>query len=132
MTRFWSRVERTETCWLWTGATLPNGYAHMRIDGTYHMVHRVAYELFVGSIPTDCVIDHVCEVLTCVNPDHLEAVPQRVNAKRALQRGNDRYERGIECLHGHSGDIFTDNLGTRRCRACRRESQRKYRQRRGA
>ncbi|MGC0251548.1 HNH endonuclease signature motif containing protein [Pseudactinotalea sp. Z1748] len=45
--------------------------------------HRVSYEAFVGPIPDGLVIDHLCRVRECVNPDHLDVVKQRENIMRS-------------------------------------------------
>ena len=83
--RFWRFVEKTEACWLWRGATNGHGYGRFALDGCAKKVsaHRYAYELARGPIPPGRVLDHVCGVRLCVNPDHLEPVTQRENLRRA-------------------------------------------------
>lgn len=91
--RFWEKVEKTEDCWLWTGRVNPCGLGQMRIrsksrgaqGGTRMDSHRLAYSLFVGSIPPGMEIDHLCRVPHCVRPEHLEAVTPKENRKRARQ-----------------------------------------------
>ena len=60
-------------CWIWLGAKQTNGYGHMGYMGKTYLAHRVSYEQHVGSIPENLVIDHMCRVRDCVNPDHLRA-----------------------------------------------------------
>ena len=60
------------------------------------LVHRVSYETWVGPIPDDWVVDHLCSNKRCFNPDHLEAVTQRVNIKRAQERDMRRWRRREE------------------------------------
>jgi len=80
--RFWTHVEKTETCWLWTGAVQNSGYAMVRVPGRkMRVAHRIAYQMCVGPIPDGSVIDHKCRVRHCVNPDHLQAVSPRENAE---------------------------------------------------
>lgn len=91
--RFWAKVEKTDTCWLWRGAHIPNGYGSMwifRPDGRYTQcgVHRISYELNVGPIPEGMEIDHRCRVRDCVNPDHLRlATRKQQNENRGRPRG---------------------------------------------
>lgn len=83
--RFWAFVEKTETCWLWTGGT-NEGYGVLWLNGKNVKAHRFAYELLVGPIPDGLVLDHVvargCQWRHCVNPAHLEPVTERVNILR--------------------------------------------------
>lgn len=83
-------------CWVWQGAvvtnvrgTHPYGKVVKRIDSkdVTYLAHRIAYEQAVGPIPKGLVIDHLCRNTLCVNPDHLEAVTQRVNVARGNLNG---------------------------------------------
>lgn len=89
--RFESNVpDITSTgCWEWAGARfVSTGYGMLNVrssvDGKWRptTAHRVAYELLVGDIPDGLVIDHLCRNHACVNPAHLEAVPQQTNLLR--------------------------------------------------
>ena len=100
--RFWPKVHKTETCWLWIAA-LNRGYGVLGSGGKYgHNIfaHRFAYELVHGTIPYRLEIDHLCRNTRCVNPHHLEAVSHREN----ILRGNIPtviQRRKNECKHGH-------------------------------
>jgi hypothetical protein len=84
--RFWARVDKADDCWLWTGYIKPNGYATFYPGGGRHVekpyVHRFAYELTRGPIPSGLEVDHLCSVRHCVNPAHLEVVTRRENLER--------------------------------------------------
>lgn len=110
--KFWSRVDRTEGCWLWTGPT-SNGYGK---EGQ-QWAHRIAYTLARGPIATGMQIDHLCRVRPCVNPDHLQVVTQAEN----LRRGKAQI---TSCPQGHPYDeanTYRNDMGHRLCRACHRE-----------
>jgi hypothetical protein len=84
--RLWSRVTKTDTCWLWTGSCTTAGYGTVgRGSDEWFYVHRLAYELLVGPIPDGLTIDHLCRVRHCVRPDHLEPVTRAENTRRELQ-----------------------------------------------
>lgn len=68
--RFWSQVRKTETCWFWTGYCR-NGYGSLWHGSRYYSVHRVAWTLANGTIPTGLFVCHRCDQKLCVRPDHL-------------------------------------------------------------
>jgi len=79
--RFVTADPRT-TCWCWTGHLDPGGYGVFWVAGRHCGAHRVAYELFRGSIPEGLEIDHLCRVRHCVSPWHLELVTHAENVRR--------------------------------------------------
>jgi len=80
--RFEKFINKTDTCWLWLGHKAGNGYGTFKMDYRKRLAHRLAYEFYVGAIPKGLVIDHLCRVRHCVNPDHLEAVTHAENLLR--------------------------------------------------
>lgn len=112
--RFWEKVEITETCWLWTSCLNGAGYGFVyRNDtGKPDRAHRVTYEWFKGPIPSDLVVDHLCRVRHCVNPDHMELVTRGENVRRGTQART-------HCRRGHSyDDAYVSPAGARQCRTC--------------
>ena len=77
--RFWPKVDKTDTCWLWTASRMSGGYGAFSWGGRTSGAHRFAYEAFVGGIPEGLEIDHTCHEPRCVNPEHLKATTKTQN-----------------------------------------------------
>ncbi|MDJ0463170.1 HNH endonuclease [Streptomyces sp. H27-C3] len=75
---FWSRVDRTEDCWTWTGGTRGNGYGTFWVDRKRYYAHRYSYFLTRGQMPTGVIL-HACDNPICVRPDHLSEGTQADN-----------------------------------------------------
>ena len=81
--KFMKSVNKTDTCWLWTGYTNKKGYGEFNLShGKRLFAHRFAYQLLIGPIPKGLVIDHLCRTRNCVNPSHLESVSIVENVRR--------------------------------------------------
>lgn len=109
-----------DSCWIWHGSRLPDGYGQIRINGRTRGAHRVVYELLVGPIPDGLTLDHLCRTHACVNPRHLEPVTMRENTLRGVGPS----ARNATATHCHRGHEFTEANthtwnGHRSCRACR-------------
>lgn len=76
-----ARITLSGSCWIWTGATVA-GYGAVKRDRRKVRAHRYVYEAMVAPIPEGLVLDHLCRVTRCVNPDHLEAVTIGENVRR--------------------------------------------------
>ncbi len=118
--RFWAKVEKTEGCWLWTGALDSDGYGNVNRSKKSVGAHRYAYELLVGPIPAGMVLDHICRNRRCVNPAHLDPVTNRENILRG-EGACARHARKTHCVHGHEFTPENTRIrpnGSRRCVAC--------------
>lgn len=124
--RITARVKITGTCWIWQGA-LRNGYGAIGIAGKTLYTHRLMYELRIGPIPDDLVIDHLCRNPPCCNPDHMEAVTRGQNVLRG-DRG--RGTRVTQCHRGHPytpDNTYVNPKGHRVCRTCKKAREQQYR-----
>lgn len=87
--RLWKfcHPEPNSGCWLWWGFISRDGLARTSrmVDGKSYVMeaHRVSYEIYVGAVPPNSQVRHRCEILSCINPDHLFLAPK---VPRKLQR----------------------------------------------
>lgn len=119
-----ARSARTDT-----GCLVVRGYGPRR--GVYQKVagrawaHIAAYAVFVGDHDPTLEVDHLCAVPDCIEPTHLRQVARADNCR-------DR-TRAPRCRNGHDREIDPATGAYRRsCRACDRETQRRWRQRQAA
>lgn len=84
---FWSQVDKTETCWNWTGNRYSCGYGRVHYQGRRHPAHRVSYRLVVGEIPNGLFVCHHCDNKLCVNPKHLFIGTQKDNMQDWTKKG---------------------------------------------
>lgn len=86
-TRFFSKVQKSDSCWLWTGHKDPNGYGRIAMGRGYlEKSHRMSYILHKGQIQKGLVVMHSCDTPSCVNPEHLEAGTYSQNLRDAYAR----------------------------------------------
>ena len=98
---FWARVQKTDSCWLWT-KTLDRGgygYVHWPKRAT---AHRVSWELHFGEIPSGLCVCHHCDVRNCVRPDHLFLGTCLDNAQDKVQKGRAARNKADGELNGYA------------------------------
>ena len=130
-------------CWPWTGHIDQYGYGITYLAKKNRKAHRLAYEARYGPIPEGLTVDHLCHNASescpggnsclhrrCVNPDHLEAVPSKVNTLRGktITAANSKK---THCPQGHE---YTQSstyawMGKRVCRICQTRRSKECRER---
>ena len=126
--RFMAKVDFLSSplgCWIWTGLIDKKGtkgqYGRFYFLHKNVMAHRFSYEV-IGEkiIPKNYQVDHLCKNQLCVNPNHLQSVPQKENSNRS-NNPMAINARKTECMRGHplSGkNLYIAKDGHRRCLLC--------------
>ncbi len=96
--RFWRKVRKTETCWLWTGMIhRAHGYGQLSRGAAERglvYAHRASWEIHNGPVPARMCVLHKCDVRRCVRPDHLALGTPGDNMRSKVQKGPGRRVRG--------------------------------------
>ncbi len=85
--RFRSKVDFTNACWLWLGATTPQGHGVYRgDDGRNLPAHHYTFRLTGAVIPAKIRLLHRCGNPSCVKPGHLFLGTPENMLRRKLRR----------------------------------------------
>jgi hypothetical protein len=119
--RLFAKVAKTDSCWLWTGRTIRNGYGYLMINRRTMAAHRLAWELCGRTIAAGSMLCHICDVRLCVNPDHLFIGDAKANALDASRKLRLHLQKRTHCANGHLFLSPVEPGKRRRCRECQRE-----------
>lgn len=132
-----SIVVDDNNCWIWQGKFNRHGYGILKVmmadnKSRPYAAHRFSYLVIRGNIPDELELDHLCRVISCVNPHHLEAVTRKVNNDRSTSLSAQNSKK-THCKRGHefTGEntkiiLKPYKLPGRQCRQCIRYLKRKY------
>lgn len=86
--RFWARVQKTDSCWVWTGGTRRKGYGVATLNGKRRGAHQIAWELARGPIPSGLHVLHsACDNPACVRVSHLRLGTNKENHQERVAKG---------------------------------------------
>lgn len=71
LTRFYSKVRKSEGCWSWLAGKDKDGYGKFWYLNDTIRANRASWILHKGPIPEGMHILHSCDNPECTNPEHL-------------------------------------------------------------
>lgn len=105
--RFWQNVQKTDTCWLWTGCKMHKGYGVLQNGPKMARAHRFSYELAYGPIEAGMLVCHRCDTPACVRPTHLFLGTHKDNLSDAASKG--RMAKGAK----NGSNLYPERLRTK-------------------
>jgi hypothetical protein len=126
--RFLNKINKTDSCWLWTGALNSKGYGSIRIDGKSVGTHVYSYKLYKGEVSEGLLVCHTCDIPNCVNPEHLWLGNSKDNAVDMVNKGRvgASSKPQTHCRKGHEFEIFgvynyvKNGKQERTCKECKK------------
>lgn len=125
----WEREPGLGPCWVWTGYIGENGYGMIQAGRITEAGHRAPTQTHIVScrlagkpLPDGYEWDHLCRNRPCLRPDHLQAVPHRINVLRGFSIAAN-YAWRDHCIYDHDLTLSDawyyrpDGKG-RMCRLC--------------
>jgi hypothetical protein len=89
--RFWNQVDKTNSCWIWTGSVDKGNYGRFSVNSREISAHRFS-KLIAGQDPTGFMVCHRCHNTRCVNPDHLYLGTAQDNQRDKVESGRSHFK----------------------------------------
>jgi hypothetical protein len=122
---YWSKVERSDGCWIWKGAISGERYGQFSLYGERVKAHRFSFLLAHGYWPAH-EIDHLCHEKLCQRAEHLRDVTHLENINN--RRCSKICKRGHPLADPNLYYTNTKKFGVRRrCLTCWKAEQERLR-----
>ena len=82
-------------CWIWQGSIIAKGYGQAKdLEGDRY-AHRNSFTVFKGPIPEGKLVRHTCDIMPCINPEHLIPGTDQDNVDDMIIRGRKGTCKGV-------------------------------------
>jgi hypothetical protein len=122
--RFWSKIEKTESCWNWLATITTSGYGLGYFEGSLGPAHRTVWKMEMGSDPGLFFMENKCGKRSCVNPAHWD-----ISLRRRSAPGEVRVSEFFCTSDGCSRPSLTLTRAGK-CDPCKQREKRKRRKER--
>lgn len=86
--------ENDSHCMEWNSYINPQGYGKIYHNGKSYRAHRLSYQIFIGLIPKNMEICHLCDNTKCINPNHLFLGSHSENMKDMSNKNRHKVLKG--------------------------------------
>lgn len=106
--RFWSKVDKSGECWVWTASLQNKGYGQFQMRGKMMLAHRVSWELENGPIPDNQCVLHRCDNRKCVRTAHHFLGTKADNNADMHSKGRARAGRNVTRIKSETFEAIRD------------------------
>lgn len=125
--RFWSKVNKTDNCWVWIGSlggSPPKNYGQFWMNGKIRKATHVSWELHhKKAFPLGLMACHSCDNPPCVNPQNIFVGTMKENIIDASKKGRLHPQMGSRksCKNGHDLTVKANKKDNGYCGACAKD-----------
>lgn len=107
--RFFKKIQKTDSCWLWKGHVKSNGYGVLSYSVNKKerkiTAHRLSWMIHHGEISDSLFVCHTCDVRNCVNPGHLFLGTAQDNILDCVKKGR-HWQTQKRIQNGNRASLF--------------------------